>query len=186
MDSEKTTLWNFIQKNDFPWAIQIIQNILAVAEMIPLRLYNAEKASKIWKELNYSSDVKNLGKDDPENFGKILKEKGELIEFFRKRENSPWVTRSSYGHPLLDEFHREFPVFRVWEQIFIYSWTQDMQDKQSDIIIQIWFLLAQIMHKQFQIFQPSMFLIYQYAHQYYLEIEIRLLGMSCIPYNIYF
>jgi len=142
MDSGKTNLWNFTQKeNDFPWAIQIIQNILAVAEMVPLRLYNAEKASKIWKgvlEKEYcsSDDLSKWSKQDPENF-QILEKQKDLIKFFGKRENSPWLTLSSYGHPLLDEFHREFPVFRVWEQILIYSWIQEIKDNKPNLIIPI-------------------------------------------------
>ncbi len=137
MDGEKISLWKFInpekeKKSDFPWAIQIIQNILAVAEMIPLRLYDAdaEKASKIRKELNCSlEDLKELVDPNIKSFQFLEKHK----EFFGNRENSPWLTLSSYGHPLLDEFHREFPVFRVWEQIFIYSWIKEIKDNKPNI-----------------------------------------------------
>lgn len=131
MSDDKIKLWELVKKNK-PWAVQIIQNILAVAEMIPLRLYDSKKASEVWnKDAGFSLEaLSECGEQYPKNFN-ILKGQKNLIEYFGKRQNSPWVTRSSYIHPLIAEFHHQFPIFRIWEQIFIYSWTQQIKKEEK-------------------------------------------------------
>lgn len=134
MNDRDITLWDFIQENDFPWAVQIIQNIIAISEVIPLRLYDCKKSLKMWENkiikkkyslteiIDWSKNPVRFCKSDSCKF---------FIDHFQKRENSPWVTRPSYAHPLIDELRRISPLFRTWEHIYIYSLLIDIENSES-------------------------------------------------------
>lgn len=98
---EKHKLISRLFTDEGRWGLQVIQQALALLAHIPVRLLDTQKVFKNLSE----TDKERIDRD----FSKAtLKSSinGDLIDHFKDRANSPWITRPSNMHPLI-EYLRE-------------------------------------------------------------------------------
>lgn len=97
------------------WAIQVIQHVLALLTHASLRLLDRTKLTK--------NPLPDYFKDG--TF--LLKVPPHITGYWQKREHSPWLTRPSNIHPLV-QCLRRYPKWLAWEHYFIADWLRDRQE----------------------------------------------------------
>lgn len=140
-DEKMITLLGKTEQLNMPWAIQIIQNIISMSSMVPIRIFDFSKMEKILKELKDSSILSNQEisrwKFKPNAEIKTIPNRKSLCSFFKTRDNSPWVTRSSYPHPLIEHFRLE-KIFQIWEYFNIFSHIENFEKNEQNGKVEIY------------------------------------------------
>lgn len=131
-------LIDYILKNKKEWALQVIQNILSLCGMVPLRLYDLNNVDPVWEEFYESMeeiDLASLGKD-PINVWPELKKRaeGKIVNLDKRKQQAPWVTTPSYYLPLWSEAMKAEELLAC-KTAFIYRWLKGREKNgmNSDI-----------------------------------------------------
>jgi signal transduction histidine kinase len=101
------------------WALQVIFHDLSILGSVPVRLINREKIFKGLPDLNGWNVASS---EEMVTFLRTVPIK--LVEHFTRRENSPWITRASNVHPLV-EYLRNNSHWLAWEHCLVGHWLQN-------------------------------------------------------------
>lgn len=124
--TETIPIISHIHAQNLNWALQIMQNILAICSMISLKIFDREKAKASWEEFQ---EMFHLDEKKIENFVKKPKEEWNHLgiddeaikKYFSARKKRPWITASSYPFPFWKELKRS-DRFCFLEECFFYYW----------------------------------------------------------------
>ena len=139
-------------RENLPWAIQIVVNVLALSLDVPLRLFDSTGANKLYSGLckgdyafaqKYRSEedfrkaVSEICQDPKEGIRRL--HSSGLFDTLEKLPKSNslgrqiWRTRPSHIYPLLQAF-REHSPWKYWEYLWFYNACKSdpMQDAPRD------------------------------------------------------